>query len=434
MAVSLLTPRPHLAVIIVGVAAFATRAESPTRAGKSESPPGSFLVRAKGQQGFEPLRGDLIKAGELLVALPGATVISASGAVAVTSRSDFEGTSPLPILETAFSLNPARDADLDLTLDRGRIDLTNRKPTGAATARVRFQQLEWVIGLDSPGARVGLEVISRWPAGSEFHRNPSDGHEPVGSAVLIVLNGSAHVSDGKSTLALQAPPGPAMVEWSSAADSPLGAAKLQQLPAWAEIGAEPSGAVRKTRQAAEQLRKEFADGIIGAAVGQLIRSPDPNERRVGLIAAGATDDLGRMLAAVSGTGDPDTWDFGVSALRHWVGRSAGQDVALYRFLTDTQGFTAAQAETLVRLLHGFSAEDRAKPETYEVLIEYLQSEQPAIRNLSAWHLRRLVPKGKEIPFRPSASKAECVSAYDAWKAMIPAGQLPPDASPPGSSP
>jgi hypothetical protein len=423
-------PVRSLIVVCLG-SAFAIPVAAQTPAAKCDSPAGSFLRRAAGKAAFEPLPANAVVAeGDLLVGLPGAVLTSGNGNVVVTSRADYEGTSPLPVLETAVGLNPAAGVDLDVTLDRGRIDLTNRKPFGRSAVRVRFQKLQWVVGLDKPDTRVAVEVISRWPAGAAFHRTPADGNEPVGAAVLVVLAGSADVSDGKTTLALSAPPGPAMVEWSGTA-APLAAARLDKLPAWADPTASATPAGKEVVDAAETLRMAFATGVIGPSLDKMLASAKPTERRVGLIAAGATDDLERLTRAVA---DPNNWDFAVSALRHWVGRGPGQDVVLFKHLVEARGFTPAQAETVVRLLHGFTAEDQARPETYEVLIEYLQNEQAGVRGLAAWHLARLAPAGKGIAYRPAATKAECEPAYRAWKALVPPGQLPPTAPPTSPTP
>jgi hypothetical protein len=78
----------------------------------------------------------------------------------------------------------------------------------------------------------------------------------------------------------------------------------------------------------------------------------------------------------------------------------------------------------MQLLFGFSPADLRRPETYEVLIDYLGHEKPGIRNLAAWHLVRLVPQGKSIPFKPDGTPAEAAKAQAAWKKLIPAGELP----------
>jgi len=67
------------------------------------------------------------------------------------------------------------------------------------------------------------------------------------------------------------------------------------------------------------------------------------------------------------------------------------------------------------------------PETYEVLIDYLLHEKPAIRNLAAWHLVRLVPQGKAIAFNPAGTIDDARACHAEWKKLIPNGKLPPTA-------
>ena len=56
--------------------------------------------------------------------------------------------------------------------------------------------------------------------------------------------------------------------------------------------------------------------------------------------------------------------------------------------------------------------------------EYLRHDKGAVRNLAAWHLVRLVPEGKAIPYSPGGTRAEQEAAYQAWKKLIPAGTVP----------
>ena len=105
---------------------------------KATSLAGTFASRHATATDFKVLpAGAELSAGDLLVALPGAALLSKDGGVAVTSLADYDNRSPLPILETALVLGPAeKGTDLAFTLDRGRVDLTNKKPRGAAV-------LEW---------------------------------------------------------------------------------------------------------------------------------------------------------------------------------------------------------------------------------------------------------------------------------------------------
>ena len=121
---------------------------------------------------------------------------------------------------------------------------------------------------------------------------------------------------------------------------------------------------------------------------------------------GALDDLPRLGQALMSAKSPDVWDAAVKAMRHWIGRGPGQDQKLYHGLIEKRGFKPAEAEKVLQLLHSFSDQEVAEPELYEVLINNLNDEKLAIRGLAHWHLVRLAPAGKTIPYDPLASKEE----------------------------
>src|SRR5262245_46310115 len=111
---------------------------------KSNSPAATFCARPANGNQFQTLgeKADLYS-GDLLVRRPGGAFTAKNGAVAVKSLADYDARSLLPIFETALVLGDPRDADLDLTLDRGRVDITNEKESGSATVRVRFWDQTW---------------------------------------------------------------------------------------------------------------------------------------------------------------------------------------------------------------------------------------------------------------------------------------------------
>jgi hypothetical protein len=397
---------------------------------KATSPAGTFTAKPAGGAAFEVLpAGADLSSGDLLVALPGAALESGGGAVAVTSLADYDKRSPLPVLETALVLDPAeKGADLALTLDRGRVDLTNKKPKGAAAVAVRFANQKWTITLDEPGARVAVELCGRWPPGSRFRvidpKDAANAPAPVSSLVLLVLKGTARVTSGDTTVALTAPPGPAVLEWDSVTGGTGQPHKLTALPDWADPAADLSAAGKKAAAAVEKFRAARAEKPADA-LKAFLASADPVEQRVAIVTLGALDDLVPLAEALVAAKSLEEWDFGITVLRHWLGRCPGQDQKMYRLLTTARGYTPAQAKTVMQLLFGFSADQVKQPETYEVLIDYLTHDKPGIRNLAAWHLVRLVPQGKAIPYKPDGTTADAAKAQEAWKKLVPAGELPP---------
>lgn len=419
-------------LLALGLSTLSSPAVDPPRAvaAKSRSLAATFTARSTGAAEFMglPESADL-HTGDLLVALPGAALESKNGAVAVKSLADYDGKSPLPALETAFTLNEATDVDLDLTLDRGRVDLTSLKAEGSATVRVRFWNQTWKIALEGKGTRVALELCGRWPAGSRFKvtaKGTDKPPEPVASLVLLVVNGSAAVDLGGITLGLKAPPGPALVEWDSIAGARPQPQKLDKLPDWADPESSLSAEAKKTAAAIEKFRKARAENG-AAALKAFLDSTDAIEQRIALVTLGATDDLEPLAKALAAARSPEQWDFGITIIRHWLGRCPGHDRKLYDLLVSpAQGYTPVHARIILQLLFGFDSDDLRRAETFEVLIEYLAHDQPPIRNLAAWHLVRLVPQGKSIAFKPNGSKEECEAVYRAWKKLIPPGKFPPE--------
>src|SRR5262249_26446527 len=138
-------------------------------------------------------------------------------------------------------------------------------------------------------------------------------------------------------------------------------------------------------------------------------------------ALAAHDEVGRV-AEVLGTSKHDEMrKAAVVALRGWIGAREGRDDKLFDVLL-SEGYSKAEAETVLQLLH--SPFDPRQPETYETLIAYLRHRKQAVRELAHWHLVRLAPIGRDIPYDASAPAAERDNAAAAWKKLIPSGELP----------
>ena len=372
---------------------------------------GTFAARPVSEEYYRVLPANAeLKAGDTLTTLPGASLTSSNGAVTLRCLADYDDRSDIPILESAFVLNESKDADLDVTLERGRIEVANAKASGKSTVIVRCAGEIWSIALDTPGTRVAIELSGRWPAGTRFKAGDVT---PVLIASLWVLQGTADVKVGGQTLALAAKH---HILWDSEA-GPRPPELAAKLPDWA-TAAKPNAAALEAYRAVRA--EDPARAIAGFAA-----SDDAIRQRIALVALGANDDVRHLLQYLGEPRNAEDWNFGPSVLRHWLGRGAGQEKKLYDILMANNAFTEAQARIVIQLLFGFNAEDLKQPETFEVLIDYLLHEKPAIRALAAWHLARLVPKEKAVPYKRNATPAEREQMRDAWKKVIPDGQLPP---------
>jgi hypothetical protein len=417
--------------LVSGVLIGADKPEPRVAVGKLLSPTGSVIARKQGGQKFEVIKqGGALYSGDLLVALPGALVESKNGQVQLHLDADLDHRSPYPILECAVVLHDNDKADLDFTLDRGRVDVLDNRDDGSSHIVVRFwgQTWEWTTGTKK--ARVALELYGRWPRGAFFHKeeakkdDPKEG--PVGALDMVVLYGDVSFMQGGKLMRMHAPPGPALYEWDSSGGGDPSPTRLDKLPEWADPETKLTAEGKKRKAIIEQMRASYARQGVEAAITQALDSGDGTLRRIGVVCMGATDDLPGLIDALANPQHPEVRDIAVRTLRHWIGRTDGQDQKLYEAL-QKKGYSAAHAVMIVNLLHTPGPKELTRPALYEALIAYLGHDKLAIRELADWHLSRLVPAGRDIVYDAAGPKAERDAAIKKWQELIPEGKLPPKA-------
>jgi hypothetical protein len=395
-------------------------------AGVSRADKGMLFRRENAKADWQRVEpGQPLPAGDLLLGVAGAVVESKNGAVALQLRTDFD--SPMPVLEPAVILHPAGDYDLDFTLDRGWVDVTNKKKEGAARVHLRAWGQTWDVTLAEPESRLSVELIGRWRAGMPFKVEPGPADVPVADMQFLVLAGQVYLKHGSVQVLMKAPPGPALTSWNNFTGMQASRSHLEKLPAWA---APPADAAdnpqwQKRKEIRERLIQGLASKSPGEVTDEFLRSDDPAYRKVGAIMAGAFDDLPRLGKVLNESKHADLWDSAVVSLRHWLGRAPGQDQKLYQALQASRGYSPVQAETVIEFLHGFGPNDLEHPETYEMLINYLADDKLAVRGLAYWHLKRLVPAGAKIPYDPLSPKEDREKARAEWKKLVPPGKMPP---------
>lgn len=359
--------------------------------------------------------------GDRILGGRGVKLESKNRNVVLTQLTDLEGTSPLPIKECVIFLHANPKVDVDVTLDRGRVDLTNNRKEGEATARVRVRDDVFEVTLVKPESRVAFELFSRWPKGTPFTKNPGPEDVPVAEMFILVVNGEVDLKHELHQFALAAPPGPAMMHWDSVTGHDESPVRLEKLPEWATAPDHPSA---EALADLDRFRNLVKEKTLPVALEDMLNSDSEKQRRFAINAMGGLDLLPLLGKAMMTAKHPDVLDNGVLALRRWIGRGPGQDIKLYNLLVDQYKFSPGHADIFMQLLHSFGDDDLSRPETYEILVAYLDHEKPGIRYLAHWHLVRLVPQGKSIPYKALESVEARKEAVDAWKKLIPTGQLP----------
>jgi hypothetical protein len=418
--------RAAILSLAVGLFAWLPRTapagEARAAVGELASPAGTLLVREKqGKPWQAPKHGALLRAEDLLLALPGGRAeidVGPKGMLRLTLFGSLPELSGSPVFESAVVLHPRGQHDLNVTLDRGRLLLTNRKDKGSVRAQVRFRDQRWELDLLDPGTLVALELYSRWTRTEPFLQKPDAAAGLTSGLVLTVLKGQVDVKYGGEQHVLERG---SLLEWGSDRGV-VGPLALKHFPDW--FAAPPSGtAAKEARKAVEQLSAELKTKPVEATVRAALKNANGAARSQAACSLGALDDLPGLLATLADPQHGDVRRAAVLGLRHWAGRDAGHEKQLYEALGKA-GYRANQAAIVMQLLHGFFEKQLGQPETYESLINLLQSDQLAIRELAGWHLNRLVPQGRAIAYDAAGSADQRAKAQGAWRKLIPEGKLP----------
>jgi len=413
----------------------AAGAEEPRKAtAKCLSPAGTLLQRTDPEKAWQPVEPlDTVHSRDQLLALPGARAAlkTSNGDVGLTLHGNLPQLSPYPVLESSVVLHDTSAADLDFTLDRGRVVVTNRKEKGSLRVRVRMRKQAWELTLQEPGCAVALELYGRWLPGVPFKRDSDKDYVPTSEVLLLVLKGEVDLKTGKQQFALRAPPGPAAYHWHSVRGEAAGPERLDKLPAWAEGKAGDKNEAKAIQEALDQLLARLKDKPVDTALTELLEAAAKDSdaaragfaRKLAVYGMGAIDDVPRLTDVLADPKRADVRQTAIEALRHWMGRDSGHDIRLYNLLIVRQKYSANHAEVVLQLLH--NPFDRDQVETYEALVAYLLHERLPIRELAYWHLQRLVPEGLRVAFDPSAAEDQRKRAQGEWKKLIQDGKLPP---------
>jgi hypothetical protein len=426
------------------------RRGSPSRArvvlGRYEAPAGarqpSLLVsRPAGKdEGFKPVpAGGQVFSADSLVSLPGfqseVRLESGVGVVLHGHLREYSRHQEQSLLmESGLVLhkNPAFDADL--TLDRGRIYVSNRKSTGAVKVRLRFDKEVWDLTLSEPGSEAMLELFRTYTYTPEI--NWKAGEEPFTRVFFCLTRGEAELRLNTSLVhGLKAPPGECGLGWDNLTTGVRGPQRMKEVPEiWHK---DPPGneLAAKMTVALKDLTVRLAGKKrLGVVLREGLEQENLQSRLLALYCLKAVDDVERLLEALGDdepthTTDRDT---AVFALQRWLARGPGQANLLYDkkkltgYLIDLK-YRKADAEKVLDLLYDLPPSGWRRPETFEYLANALESPRVAIAELAFWHLRRLAGKVKLPLFNAAAPLEDRRKAADEVRKLIASGKLPPPA-------
>lgn len=351
--------------------------------------------------------------------------------------------------------DPPAGLALDLTLQRGRLVLFNPSEKDLC-CRIRFANPTnpelpevWDLTLEGPGTKILFDLWHLFPLEPFYSLDDPRRPGPSASVELIVLAGEIRLTHDRQTSRMKGPRGPAaLAEWSSRSGQ-LVKKPLDGVPEWAkEDPALPPtlpAAVReqlskvlpalfKARDHLVQALRQNPEHVDVVLAECLKQGTSFQDRLLVLRAYAALDEVASLLDALEDEKTDEIRQAAVVCLRYWIATGRDQEKRLFQVLR-TKGYTQAEANSLLHLLHGLTPDDLRRRATYELLISYLDHPRIALRELAALHLQSVASLvNVNVPYSASAPALERRQAQNRWEQLLQNGKLPPTFAAPAPMP
>jgi hypothetical protein len=386
------------------------------------------------EQWLRVLREGPVETTDTLMSLPGYRneVLLESGLLLTLAGTAPEFYWDFPVLESSATLYvPSSEFDAELTLERGRIYLTNNKKQGELRVRVRFLEEIWDVTLKDPQSVVAVERCGSHPADVLFDKE-GKGEGPMFFVNLYPMKGASELLiNHYRGISL---PAQTVFRWNSRQGAPEGPQKwlTPTTPLWftkpdaANPGLKDQAPYTEMRAALKELTTRLNTKSVDIALGETRNEKKPASHILAIRCLAAVDEIKQLMDILGDETDALGRDVANLSLRHWIAQKPDNELILYRTLHEKMAYSPLQAEVVLELLHLFPPEARQRPFTYEKLIFNLTDKKLAIRYLSYWHLANLVPDGaRAIRYDPAGDKELLANAQKEWKKLIPDGKLPP---------
>jgi hypothetical protein len=391
--------------------------------------PGILLERAPQAERWQRVRNESkIHSADRFVNLPGyRSELRLDSQVLLTLWGNVPEQLPnVPLFESGVVIHaPPESFDADVTLERGRLVVANRKPMAAARVRLRFHEEVWDFTLE-PESEVGVELFGM-PMQAAHAKG---GEEPFARLFLFVLKGKAGIKIGyKEYPNMQAPPGLGFLSWDNIGEGVKNPVVVPQLPPeWNTIPPPPqSDAMRKAsdsmRIALTELNGVMTDkSAVEIKLMEALQSDKQSSRMLAVYCLAAVDDIPDVLDALADEKYLDVRMAAVVSLQQWLGRSKEQYKKL-EMLLEEKKYSPTQVDVMLQLLLGFTRE-QLKPETFQYMIQQLKHDKLAIRHLAIHFLQQVVPEGAKIGYDAAGPTDVRQRAIEEWRKLIPEGKMP----------
>jgi hypothetical protein len=317
-----------------------------------------------------------------------------------------------PVVESAVVLHANPSFDLDFTLDRGRVVLSNHKKEGPARVRVRFQDETWDVTLPDANTEVALELAGIcWPYTKE-----TGGGDPSIELGLFALRGQAGLKIRYDEYVL---PSPSLFTWDNNAGAARRPRPLTRAPEWWTNKILPRSAM--TAALDGLTNRLISNDKIDVAIAETLSKNDVSSRSLALRCLGAMGELSTLLDALADEAKADVRILAIDVVRHLLGLGNQHDEKVRKALLK-KNYTEAQVRTILQLFHGFTEQQWNDMTVRANVVEQLNHDKLAIRQLTVWLLASMVPAGGKIYYDPAGPPEQRERGIKEWEKLVLSGK------------
>ena len=400
------------------------RPQTAEAGGQTARPPGSRALTGGEAEGSNTSAGSYTSSEGIALAWMGDEeswrVQKAGTAVPVgrefAAPQPFEAQVEIP--EVQLSLQPgsrmvlqpsARGTNPAVMLRTGRMLVRPNSQAGGAsptTVELHLTQAKWLVTL-SPDAVLGVESVP--PLATRFEQRA--GVDP-GRGALHLASGRAdvvHLGDREFAVELR---GPATLELP-VAESDEAAARPAVTTDWrAPDWMTPSKPTSSSRTAATLFARSFSrDDAVESAVSGIVNDSNPRLSELAAQSLALMGNVAELVKVLKSNRHEEARRTAILGLRHWLVSEAGDPDLLKEQLA--LRYTTREAETVYKLLWGYSRRDAQNKTKSAFLVGLLSDPELSIRALALHHLKSLT--GQDFNFHPNATDQQRASSIRQWK-------------------
>ncbi|HLQ44496.1 MAG TPA: hypothetical protein VK137_07200, partial [Planctomycetaceae bacterium] len=266
--------------------------------------------------------------------------------------------------------------------------------------------------LASDDALCGLEVRRREPFHFEIEPDA-----PGYSAALHVARGTVRFTKPGGKTATIEGPGflPITIDLTATVkNSEIGRASQLVPPDWLE-GDPKRAAAKQKRLYNTAFQKEFdSEQPLLLSVPAIVNNPRPAISELAVKCLALTDSYQPLVKALVQVEHREARLAAISGLRQWLPIDVHNRQLLKAELS--RHLLLSDAEAVYRLLWGFNHDDAKNPATSHMLVNWLEHEQVAIRELAFWHIQRLT--GLKHDYSPVNPPGQRRVAIERWNTHL----------------